>query len=95
MTSNTTSLFEDVWDINDTTTNIIRNPKQVDKSINNENWDSILDVYEEYKKPEIKPIYNPITLKPVKEIIKKNKKKKEKKIKKTHEYDEYDVFIDK
>jgi hypothetical protein len=91
ITPNTTSLFEDIWELDDNKNNIINNPKQVNNNISDDNWDSVLDVYEEYKKPEIKTVSKTITPEPVKEPIKKKKKKKTI-IKKPHIYDEYDDY---
>lgn len=90
ITSNTTSLFEDIWDLDDNKNTIINNPKQVNNNISDDNWDSVLDVYEEYKKPEIKTVSKKITPEPIKVPIKKKKTI----IKKPRVYDEYDDYYD-
>jgi hypothetical protein len=74
---------------------MINNSKQVDNDTNYTNWDSILDVYEEYKKPEIKSVVEPITSEPIKTNTKKKKKKKNIIINKSYDYDEYDNYYDK
>ena len=100
---NNDDLFDDIWDLNDNRKGTINSSKHVIKNNTicgtDGNWDDILDVYEEYKKPNIPELYaklktseqlsKPKILEPV-----KNKKKKVIPIKKTYNNDEYDKYYD-
>ena len=98
---NKDDLFDDVWDLNDNRTDTINSSKQVTNNDticeNNGNWDDILDVYEEYKQPNIsEPVSKLKTTEQISNPIKKKKKKKKEviPIKKTYNSDDYDEYYD-